>query len=346
MRKHSANLAKLTAKFDWLEVTIKHQSPKSIIENVLNLRPSEFNALKNGRFGYNHQIKWENGNFFLLYNRTEGHYVDDEMGVHLILTGSGCDSFAANVPLRDLIMLVIGGTDYQFTRIDLAIDDKQEQLLWMNRIQRYVGHNFFTSRWANRLEVTKFQNSDNHGIGKTIYFGSKRSTLYCRFYDKALEQRQKYKNDRKRLAKLPEDWTRMEIVFKKSRANLLAEHLVRDDRIGKAVREVMNNYLRFLRPGTDTHRHRWATAAWWHEFIGEVGKLKLTEHPADRTIEQMSSWLDRQISPTLNIVMKAHEGDLTWFIKMIRRADSRLKRRQLDALSQYLSDSTERKTND
>ena len=335
MQQCLADSEQLTVKFDWIEVTIKDLSPKKIIENILNLSPGDFNALKAGRFGYNHQIRWNRGNVSLLYNVSNGHYAEDEMGVHLLITGSGCDALASELPLRDLISLVVGGSKYKFTRIDLAIDDRQERLLRMNRVQHYANRGLFTSRWNNRLEINKLRNSDNQGIGKTIYFGSKRSTLYCRFYDKSLEQRQKYHNDRKRLKRVPKHWTRLEVVFKKERANLLIEHLVKNYRVGLVIRQVLNNYLRFLRLGTDQHKHRRETADWWNQFIGSVSKLKLTTKPDNPSIEKMTSWLDRQITPTIATVMKAHDGELNWLFKMITEAKSRMKRKHLDAIAQY-----------
>lgn len=82
---------------------------------------------------------------------------------------------------------------------------------------------------------------------------------------------------------------------------------------GYVLRGSLKQYLRFILPIADRNQARWPTAPWWSELLSNVEKLQLTIEKEDKTIEDMISWVDRQISPTLSAILEAHEGDLAWF---------------------------------
>lgn len=138
------------AKFDWLEVTIKKHSPQEVM-NFFELTPKEFHKLDRGRFGYNTQLKWEKGHVY--YNSEHGQFKADNMGVHVLMTGQGCDALAGQFPIRIAILSIIGHGDYKFTRLDLAIDDLQERYLSLKRIHHYRIHQLISSQWTNVREI-------------------------------------------------------------------------------------------------------------------------------------------------------------------------------------------------
>ncbi len=336
----------LTTQFDWLEFTVKGVTSEQVIHDLLGLQLGDFNRLKRGRFGYNTQFKWDQGHLYVLFNTTgetdsDGQLLenpDDSMGIHVLLTGTGCTAYGNIRSIHSLIMFVIGGVkDHNFSRIDLAVDDKRESLLAFSRIYQHACEGSYTSRWSKWDEVMSHRSTNNEFIGRTMYFGSQRSDIFCRIYDKALEQRRAHPDDKD----IPEEWTRMEIVYKKERANLLAEHLTKTALIGTVIRETLNNYLRFTELGTDSNKSRWKTAAWWNTFIAEAGKLQLTVPKSERSIEDMKDWVEKQISPTLAAIVTAHDGEVTWFYKMLSGGKNRLKRKHLDAISKYAKELSE-----
>ena len=329
--------AHLTAKVDWLEFTIKNHTATCIIENLLLLSEADFTALPKGRYGYSHQLKWSKGNLFVLYNEDESPLSD--MGVHVLLSGSGCDTYSVHRELLDLMQAVVCHQCYKFTRIDLAIDDMQGELLVFDRIHHHATAGLYTSRWAVWNEVLTHKTSDNTYVGRTLYFGSRSSDIFCRVYDKTLEQLYKHRNDEEEALEIPEKWTRLEIVYKKERATLLAEHLSETEDLGVALRETLNNYIRFLEPtDTDVNRSRWPSAPWWATFIDEAGQLSLTTTPADRSIEDMRSWIERQISPTLATILLADKGEMGWLKDALVTGKGRLKPKHYEAIEQYLND--------
>ena len=106
-----------------------------------------------------------------------------------------------------------------------------------------------------------------------------------------------------------------------------------------ALRETLNNYIRFLEPtDTDVNRSRWPSAPWWATFIDEAGQLSLTTTPADRSIEDMRSWIERQISPTLATILLADKGEMGWLKDALITGKGRLKPKHYEAIEQYLAD--------
>ncbi|WP_250638314.1 replication initiation factor domain-containing protein [Lactobacillus johnsonii] len=102
------------------------------------------------------------------------------------------------------------------------------------------GH--FTSRWSKWDEVTSRQTSTNAFLGRTMYFGSQASDLFCRVYDKTLER--KINSDQK---DIPEKWTRLEMVYRKDRAKKLVDHMINGHKSpGYVLRGSLKQYLRLF----------------------------------------------------------------------------------------------------
>ncbi|MBW1606442.1 replication initiation factor domain-containing protein [Lactobacillus sp. Sy-1] len=327
---------RLESKIDWLEFTIKNMNPVEIIEELLLLDKTDFTKLERGRFGYNSQLKWDSGHVYLLFNEDEtGEYMPgNNMGVHVMLTGQGCAAFNQTFNLRNLILLIIGSTEYKFTRIDLAVDDIGDRYIKFDKVAKHALKGHYVTKWSKWDEVNSRKTGGKQEfVGRTMYFGSQASDIFCRIYNKALEIAQKTKKDD---AVIPENWTRLEIVYKKDRANMIVEHMVDHEEIGYIVKATLNNYLRFVEPNGDDNRSRWPMLKWWERFVRDAGKLKLTlpeEHP---DIDKMQRWIDKQISPTLAAIMTAHDGDMQWLYSLIGQGKGRLKNKHLEAISRYL----------
>lgn len=326
----------LTTAFDWLEFTVKELTLQCLIDDILKLKTAEFKALDCGRFGYNSQWKWAEGNVFVLFNsgKNQEPIANDKMGIHTIITGTGCRVYEQSRGIRELLIMVIDQVpESKFTRIDLAIDDHQDKLINYDRIQSAALNNMFTSRWSKWDELNSRSCTNGAYLGRTMYFGSQKSDIFMRIYDKKLERMANNGENAENLCA----WTRLEVVFKKDRAQLLAKHLTNGDDIGLVLRETLNNYIRFLDnpKKSDTNKARWPTADWWQELLGDVGKLKLTILPLERTVEQMQEWVDKQIAPTLSTLMMAYDGDLSWVYRTIHHGMSHMKSKHVDAINQY-----------
>lgn len=324
----------LEAIVDWLEFTILNHDLGPVLKSILQVDQAEFTDLDSGRFGYRRQKKWRQGTIFVMFNHPKG--LSDEMGIHVQLTGVGCRDYEAHHSLPDLLArLVELGDDCNFSRIDLAIDDLDESLLKFDRIHKAALKRRFTSRWSKWQELNCRQVGSGEYLGRTLYFGSQSSDIFCRIYDKTLERQAKGEPDEQ--ATVPPHWTRLEVVYKKERAAKLAGVIVDGSYpVGAALRATLNQYIRFVRPAKgDSNKARWPSAKWWVRFLAGVDKLSLSQRIEPKSIEDMTAWLDKQIGPTIAAVTKAKEGELDWLYKIITGGKGRLSQRHLDAILQY-----------
>lgn len=327
----------LSASFDWIEFTVFKESLNNVITNILLLMEDDFEPLPRGRFGYNAQLKWANGLVFILYNSgVDGEAIkNDRNGIHIIMTGQGCRAFEYNGNFRELFYLVlVGSKDNKFTRIDLAIDDKKDDIINFNRFWDELEAGNVSSKWKTWDLILSRSLGDNRFKGRTLYMGKQNSDIFCRLYDKGLERIAKnyVEIDLEIL-----EWTRLEIVFKRDRAKLLSRYFLESEEgVGQVALAVLNQYIRFLIPNPENERKRsWETADWWEVLLHNVGKLKLTRNVKERSIEDLEEWVDKQIGPTLAAILKAKEGETDWLYKIINKASTRLKSKHVEAINKY-----------
>lgn len=325
----------LSAIFDWVEFTGLEVSLKETLK-ILGLDFSEFTLLSTGRFGYRHQLKWNSGSIFIMFSAksdkiTETIKVDKKGGIHVMITGQGCRQYSVNGDLLKLVATLYLLPHVNFSRIDLAVDDYKSEIISYDQINEAALARNFTSRWSKWDEVNSRQTSTGNFLGRTMYFGSQTSDLFCRIYDKTLERKANSEEE----VDVPDAWTRLEIVYRKDRARKLVEHLMHGLPIGDALRGTLKQYLRFLTPSTDSNKSRWPTAPWWENLLQNVESLQLTIKKESRSIEDMAAWVEKQIGPSLAAILKAHEGDLEWLRQVIAKGAHRLSRRHIDAINIY-----------
>ena len=326
----------LTVSIDWLEFTILNSQLHEVMK-TMELKWDDFSKLSKGKFGYNNQIKWSDGSIFIMFTAkdedvNESTLINPKSGVHVMITGKGCRQYSVNHDLILLIKRLYSLPRVNFSRIDLAIDDFESKIINYDRIHEAAINGHFTSRWSKWDEINSRQTSDNHFLGRTMYFGSQVSEIFCRIYDKTLER--KAKSDE---TEIPKNWTRLEMVYRKERATKLVDFLINKNMpIGYVLRGTLKHYLRFILPSTDQNKARWRTTAWWEELLSSVDRLQLTVKKEARTIDDMTAWIDQQISPTLSAILKAQEGDLGWLRSILAKGSKRLTQKHKDAINQYL----------
>ena len=305
---------------DWVSVTLKNLRPDQLVE-VMGLDPGDFVELEYGYSGYRRQIRC--GNIAIFFDGRE------DMGIHLQMSGQGCREYEGKEGFRGwqvffLRLLDLGG---KFTRLDLAVDDF-EGYFTLDTIYRKIRSGEVSSRFKDGVVYEKVSLADGSRKGSTIYFGSATSRIQIRFYDKLAE----------RLAK-GEDlegvkfWNRTELELRKERAQKAGEMIGFEEDVGGVVMGILKEYVRFLVKGSDSNKSRWKTARFWEKFLGDVEKIRLTDQPMERTIERTLSWLDRQVTPALKMVVEAESVE--FLLDMIDRAFVRLKPEHLSMIERY-----------
>ena len=322
---------------DWLEFTVMDTSLKDVIDRILNLPFSEFSPLEKGRFGYQNQLKWKTGHVYVMFTAIGNEINEDvqvrkETGIHVMITGQGCKQYSVNNSLQTLLRFLSAQEKVNFSRVDLAIDDYESKIINYDKIHKSAIRGHFTSRWSKWDEVNSRQSSTGEFLGRTMYFGSQASDLFCRIYDKTLERKANSEQE----TEIPKKWTRLELVYRKDRAKKVVEYLVKGEKpLGHVLRGTLRRYLRFLIPSTDQNKARWPSAKWWDRLLSNVEELQLTIQKEPKSIEDMTAWVDKQISPTIAAIMKAQEGDMGWLRKIILKGSTRLTQKHLDAISTY-----------
>ncbi|HZW68992.1 MAG TPA: replication initiation factor domain-containing protein [Pseudogracilibacillus sp.] len=333
---------KLDVIIDWIEFTVHNYNLSDTIVHLLELKEESFTKIPGGKNGYKNQKIWNEGNIFILYNDMPEY---DRMGIHIIMSGTGCRFYEQKKNLREMMANVMAIEEhYKFTRIDIAIDDRSGELINFKKITKAEDEETISSLWYKTTYLREKRIADGIVLGRTLYFGSMKSKIFMRVYDKHLEQKKRLQhNKREDTTPLKEyvEWTRMEVVFREQRAQLLSRYLLETDDIGLLLKGTLKNYIRFLqkpKKSNDMRKRRWKTAPWYEKLLGDVEKLKLTVKPAEKSIEDMKEWINKQISPTIAAIMTANEGEIDWLYDLIINGSTRLKAKHKQAIAQYLSE--------
>lgn len=297
---------KLEVLFDWIEFTIHDKPLEFVILQVLNLELADFIELDHGRYGYSEQKIL--GNISALYNNMR-----KDMGIHIILSGKGCREYETNNNIADLLFRV-ESCKGKLTRMDIAIDDVDGHIIDFNKILADVQDGNIISRWKNSIEITKRDMNSGSIIGHTINFGSRKSDLMMRLYNKGMETEEN------------PSWIRLELEIKKKKAQKLNNILINTTYIGPIVAKVINNYIRFVNPSSkDSNKSRWQTREYWLNILMVIDKLSLSSKGKERSIEDIKSWIIRQVAPSLALILIDEQGDLSEIMSIIREGKKRMK---------------------
>lgn len=284
----------LEALIDWFQFTLPFQSPDEAMD-FLRIPKEDWEEKPKGALGY--KGKMICGNIELYYDG------GPNMGIHIRMSGQGCRQYEGrfgNVwPVLIKAVFDVGG---HFSRLDAALDDykgyfsiKQlERKVRKAEVRTVFGRNLKKDsntrggRGARLIEHICPHTGESGG--KTLYFGSGKSDIIIKFYDKAKKEG------------IRGIWNRTEIECRNKRADFIASHILNRQDIGAVIAGVLVNYLSFVDPSADTNKSRWPISKWWAIFLGKAEKVKLTIQQAEKTIEKKIKWIDTQVSTTLAIL--------------------------------------------
>ena len=222
---------------DWCSFTVPEEFSLWSVLDTMGMDESDFIEIQKGGLGY--KTMKRNGNISIFSDGKEG------MGIHILMTGQGCREFESwsrsdlfdenSHRWRDLISKVFM-VEGHFTRLDVALDDRNG-LFSLEEAQEKMKKREVRTRFRKGRTTESYDFSDETSKdGKTIYFGSPKSDIQIRIYDKA--------------AQMCHDgvWIRTELECRNERANMLALFLSNTDEIGIIAAGVLKNYLAFVEP--------------------------------------------------------------------------------------------------
>lgn len=273
-----SNKANKSVCIDWLSITYKNLSLKSVIK-FYGFDNIDFEEL-NGRYGYTKRLFFDGINIYFGGNLA--------MGVCCELSGQGCRNFEhiGTGDYYELFSYVLANTsECNITRLDIAYDDF-DGILNFDTLIDYISNKNYVSRFRE-FHIEKTYSHDVNLENCTIYCGSRQSETLFRIYDKRAEQSQ---------FDLVH-WLRFEMQLRRDRAMTFVNLLMSGNDISSLFLRVINNYLRFVEPNVnDCNRSRAVVADWWFVFLQTMDKVSLCKCDDDYTQTRLEKYVRQQTS--------------------------------------------------
>lgn len=245
------------ALIDWLEWT-EHETS---VDEVCSLLATDWTEGDRGAMGYLRSRVSQGVSVF--YQGRPG------MGVHVRVPGAACRALEASGVVVDweLFLGRLLARGRSLTRLDVALDDRSGSIT-VDRCYRELKAGHVVDRFRKR-SAPEYMDGLGNTESRSLYFGSAKSDLFVRVYDKGKE------------TNTPGPWTRVEVESRNDHATALACLLTMADRGERSVRlgALLLAYVDFKEPGRDSNRSRWATASWWSDFVGGCVKSRLSLSP-------------------------------------------------------------------
>ena len=270
---------------DWFEFTLFNTSYYEVLDFLgLVEHDADFNV-GHGQQRYKCCLFFEN--IYVLFNNPKG---DDDMGIHVRMTGQGCRSFdeRSKVGFDNLIKSLYYLMNFEKTlndkpkakmsRIDVAYDDF-EGLIDLDQCIKDTRDGNVVTRFRRGSIIESFDFNNPSITYKTLNCGRQGSNIWITIYDKLAERKSKD------IVPDCNYWVRCEIKMRHTNADRFIQLLSEGKPMIELYFLVLNNYIRFVVPSdTDSNKWRWTVAHHWQRFCNSVidsGKISLYVPPSD-----------------------------------------------------------------
>ena len=244
--------------FDWVSFTTRNHSVADLVD-LLDLRNCPFETVHGSKgFMYRQYFSGISIHFNENELQQSGNFIWLEM------SGQGCRSFETygNGDYEKLFSLVRSDPlNIHITRLDIAFDD-MTGVFDIDLICDTVRAENFVSRTSTYQSI--YSNA-----GNAVYFGSKKSNVFIRIYDKASERGYDGKSYH---------WVRCELQLKDVNAKGFVDKLANKD-LRDLYLGVLKNYLSFRVPTNDSNKRRWPEAEWWSRFLDDAVRTSVWSKP-------------------------------------------------------------------
>lgn len=341
----------LRLSIDWIRFTVTAPMSVSQVIEFMGFSDSMFCDLPRGANGYRRQKKYDN--IAILYDGAE------DMGIHVCISGSSVsllldafkEKFKIDTPfgigydLQENILTAFCAEVLEighFTRLDIAIDDIGQNYYSPDEVFLLYNENKIATKFR-RMRRTDEVCAPGKWSGYTVYFGSRKSLIMLRIYDKQLERNQGLSPDHENY--IHEKWIRWEMELTDERAEELAHKLAAGEVLGHIGVAVLAYYFRIIKLD-DSNRSRCSNDEKWEAFINGIEKLRLSVPKASKTLEEKKQWVEDQVGPTLSLLLLANGGDPGFLediaLKSCHRISTRdrelLRTCQPDVYEQFIED--------
>lgn len=261
-------------------------------DNYFKLFPFRYNQIKER--GYSKSLQY--GHISIFYS----DYGKSSKGYKLSFSGQGCREFELflkeEFTFIDFLEDVRMNYKTNITRLDIAIDTFKEYFT-IEDLVYYCDEQKAVTKFRKHKEEKEKNTSTGILTGHSLYFGTRKSRIFIRFYDKALEQNISGQH-----------WIRTELQIMNENAGNALDEMIRRKNNSNYLADVglgiLNNYIKFCElEQTDENRSRWKTALFWETFINEAEKIKVGKQLPKQTIERKKDWIERQTKKSLALII-------------------------------------------
>ena len=264
--------------------------------HILGLPTDIFNIYPASVKYKTYQARWQIGDIYVSGDARKTEDNPQGLGCYLVMTGRGCDDIfrildSRNYTFGDMFRRCerrYGLDNFHFTRLDIAIDDKNEKPFFtIEQIKKKCEkEEFISNSEGYHFDESKF---DDFDTAKTVYIGAGKSGLSYRFYDKDKEVCSKHNKTLEEV----DSWKRTEMQLRDDKAHAFA--MTFKDRpleLGELAFGLLANNLRFVVPNrNESNKSRWKTCRFWERFLGAVEVLKLQVPKQQNSLEETQQWL-------------------------------------------------------
>lgn len=271
------------ALIDWIEFTVPDTSPERIISYLFSDR--DFSSLKGG-LGYSESLLHSCG--ARIY-----HSGRDDMGTHVRFSGSALRAYPGSIYNIPLAVHACSGT---YTRIDLALDLTGDDFTIDHLYQKHKD-GLLSMLW-HTVTYTESTTRSGELAGKTLYIGSRQSTVFLRFYDKFLESKS---SDFRGVE-------RLEIEYKGDAADIIGKQLEQGAQPQEMLLSTLKKYLSVKERKGGQNKSRWPPCPIYADLLGSADRIKLTYPDEPLTIEKAKEIYWKQ-SAGLAHTIAAYDGN-------------------------------------
>lgn len=268
----SANNCENIILFDWFSCTFKKLDVFSLID-ILGLDRKLFSEIS-GAHGYSKRLYFQG--ISIHYGNDRSDYIS-----WLDMSGEGCRAFETFgcADWYSLFCYVLENPDIShITRLDVAYDDWCG-LLDVFKMHREAAADHVRMKFSDGWVERAFRSDDI-----TLYFGSKKSEVLFRCYNKKAERG---RDD-------VDHWIRFEIQLRNDRAfQFLKRYFELGCDIGRTFSGVVSNYLNFVKPiKSESNKARWPVCSWWSKFLGNAAAISIySEKDVEYNIFRLSNYV-------------------------------------------------------
>ena len=269
--------------FDYLAFSSTIDSTQSIME-LLGLSDEVIQSMQciKGHYGYRDRFYFDG--ISIHFNGAAN------MGVCLEMSGKGCRNFEqfGNGDYEALFNYICDNPEVNITRLDVAYDDFNK-LLNIDTIFNDIVAGNYVSRFKS-FPIEFVLSKSTSRMSKTVYFGSRKSDILYRMYDKRAEQRSYHL----------EHWVRLEMQVRDNNANAFIDTYLAVNDLSDVFFSVLNNYIRFVEPSeTDSNISRAPLAPYWAEFLQSLCKTSLFRPASDFSESNVENYVKKQCSSSI-----------------------------------------------